>query len=321
MSMVENIIRRLPSITTCCEEIADSFDCIINALSHARLKPSSHCFSVPPLFLLEWQILTIGLCSVAVGHPIDLIKVRQQTAARALGESTIGMLRGIFLKEGLSGLYRGVAAPLLAVTPAFAISFWSYDMAGRAIRKMGNVEDGQELSIQQVAVAGAWSGVPLAAIFGPTDRIKCLMQVDSSGKYKSFTDCLAKTYYDGGLRGVFRGTGSCVLRDVPGNAAYFGAYESIKRWSCQLEGRDRASTFGTLMAGGCAGVANWIIGKFLVVSYHFAKLTGTESNSCLSFLFLLPCHVQPFRSTRSNLDCKQLPLEPTRIFLMSSKLS
>ncbi|KAG7369759.1 mitochondrial carrier protein [Nitzschia inconspicua] len=200
-----------------------------------------------------------GFCSVAVGHPIDLIKVRQQTAAQALSESTIGMLRGIFVQEGVSGLYRGVAAPLMAVTPAFAISFWSYDLAGRAIRSTGNVPETQALTTSQVALAGAWSGVPLAIIFGPTDRIKCLMQVDSTGKYRNFTDCFLKTYQDGGIRSVFRGTGSCALRDVPGNAAYFGAYEYVKRLSCQLEGREQASTFGTLVAGGCAGVANWIV--------------------------------------------------------------
>lgn len=194
-----------------------------------------------------------------MGHPIDLIKVRQQTAAQTLNDSTIGMLRGIFAREGLSGLYRGVAAPLMAVTPAFAISFWSYEVAGRAIRSTAQIPDTQSLSTAQVAVAGAWSGVPLAIIFGPTDRIKCLMQVDNSGKYRNFFDCFRKTYGDGGLRSVFRGTGSCALRDVPGNAAYFGAYEYVKRLSSHLEGREQASTFGTLMAGGCAGVANWIV--------------------------------------------------------------
>jgi solute carrier family 25 (mitochondrial carnitine/acylcarnitine transporter), member 20/29 len=210
------------------------------------------------LVLFHKQIT--GLCSVAIGHPIDLIKVRQQTAAPAAAvESTFGMLRTIALREGLPGLYRGVAAPLLAVTPAFAVSFWSYDLAGRAIGRVNNINDEtQQLSIKQVSLAGAWSGVPLAIIFGPTDRIKCLMQVNST-KYKSFMDCLRQTYLDGGVRSVFRGTASCALRDVPGNAAYFGAYETIKRFSCELEGRQQASTFGTLMAGGCAGVANWIV--------------------------------------------------------------
>jgi solute carrier family 25 (mitochondrial carnitine/acylcarnitine transporter), member 20/29 len=196
---------------------------------------------------------------VVVGHPIDLIKVRQQTANQSLRVSTLGMLRGIFVQEGLSGLYRGVAAPLMAVTPAFAVSFWSYELAGKAIRKARNIPDHQDLTTGQIAIAGAWSGVPLAIIFGPTDRIKCLMQVDNSRKYRNFIDCVTKTYRDGGIRSIFRGTGCCALRDVPGNAAYFGAYEYVKRWSCHLEGREIASTFGTLMAGGCAGVANWIV--------------------------------------------------------------
>jgi solute carrier family 25 carnitine/acylcarnitine transporter 20/29 len=107
-----------------------------------------------------------------------------------------------------------------------------------------------------------------------------LMQVDNTGKYRNFMDCLTKTYHDGGLRSVFRGTGSCALRDVPGNAAYFGAYEFMKRLSCQLEGRDHASIFGTLMAGGCAGVANWIIGMFETRVSSFGKVTA-------SFLFCL----------------------------------
>jgi solute carrier family 25 (mitochondrial carnitine/acylcarnitine transporter), member 20/29 len=204
-------------------------------------------------------LLFTGFCSVAVGHPIDLIKVRQQTSTQAFKSSTFDMLRGIFVQEGLSGLYRGVAAPLMAVTPAFAVSFWSYDLARKTIRNFGNIPDGQDLTIAHVAIAGAWSGLPLAIIFGPTDRIKCLMQVDNSRKYHNFIDCLTKTHNDGGLRSIFRGTGCCALRDVPGNAAYFGAYEYLKRLSCHLEGRENASTFGTLMAGGCAGVANWIV--------------------------------------------------------------
>ena len=41
--------------------------------------------------------------------------------------------------------------------------------------------------------------------------------------------------------------------------AYFGTYEFVKRLSCKVEGREKASIFGTLLAGGCSGVANWII--------------------------------------------------------------
>lgn len=180
------------------------------------------------------------------------------SSAVANNNSTFGMLRGIFLSEGIPGLYRGVQAPLLAVTPAFAVSFWSYDVASRAIMEHSKLQRADQMSLGQVAVAGAFSGIPLAAIIGPTERIKCLMQVNKS-KYNGFVDCFQSVYREGGIRSVFRGTGSTALRDCPGNAAYFGTYELLKRFTCQLEGREKASTIGTLVAGGCAGVSNWIV--------------------------------------------------------------
>jgi solute carrier family 25 carnitine/acylcarnitine transporter 20/29 len=220
-----------------------------------------------------------GFCNVFVGHPIDLIKVRQQCAPAAslvatatdataltagrvqqviASESTFGMLRTVFVQEGVSGLYRGIAAPLLAVTPAFAVQFLSYDLVCRTIREYSNVDNAERLSISQTSLAGACSGVALATIVGPSERIKCLMQVNK-GQYNGFNDCFRKVYQEGGLKSVFRGTGSAVMRDVPGNAAYFATYEFLKRTFCELEGRREASITATLLAGGFAGVANWIV--------------------------------------------------------------
>jgi solute carrier family 25 (mitochondrial carnitine/acylcarnitine transporter), member 20/29 len=238
-----------------------------------------------------------GALAVCVGHPIDLIKVRMQVlgvsavgarsasdmamaapagfeqggsmASASGGGGTIGMLRGVFAREGFSGLYRGVSAPLLAVTPAFAVSFWAYDLGCRVIRDYDTHNQpflegqNQPLTITQVALAGAWSGLPLAMIFGPSERMKCLMQVNGGPQYSTFANSLRNVYLEGGMKSVFRGTFSTILRDVPGNAAYFACYEYVKRLSCTLENRsyarEGASFLGTLIAGGSAGVGNWII--------------------------------------------------------------
>ena len=71
---------------------------------------------------------------MVVGHPFDLVKVRMQTSN--LQESTFGVLRKTFAKEGVPCLYRGVTAPLTAVTPVFALSFWGYDMGKRTVKAM-----------------------------------------------------------------------------------------------------------------------------------------------------------------------------------------
>lgn len=167
-------------------------------------------------------------------------------------------------------MYRGVSSPLLAVTPAFAISFWSCDLAKSFLvdyehkRRQQHAQTNtfmvtkDDLSVAQVAMAGGFSGLPLACVIGPSERIKCLMQVDKA-KYTGFANCAKQLYLEGGMASIFRGTGSAVLRDVPGNAAYFAMYEGLKRQLCLLEDRTTPSTPSILFAGGMAGVANWVV--------------------------------------------------------------
>lgn len=59
-----------------------------------------------------------GVCAVVVGHPFDLVKVRLQTAERGVYSSAIDVVRKSVAREGLRrGLYAGVSAPLMGVTP------------------------------------------------------------------------------------------------------------------------------------------------------------------------------------------------------------
>ena len=91
----------------------------------------------------------------------------------AASGTTFGQLRTIFINEGLRGLYRGVSAPLLAVTPAFAISFWSYDLALTGMREFSaTAETKQDLTVGQSCLAGALSGIPLAAVGGSVGENK-----------------------------------------------------------------------------------------------------------------------------------------------------
>lgn len=201
-----------------------------------------------------------GTCAVLVGHPIDLVKVRMQTSLQT-PLSTTRLLRQIFVSEGVRGLYAGVTAPLLAVTPAFAISFYAYDFAKRQLTHYNErtyKEINPPLSTAQIGVAGGFSGLPLAFVLGPLERIKCLMQVDLA-RFSGFFDCVRYVLKEGGLRSVFQGTGMTMVRDVPGNAAYFSGYEAFRRLFCYLEDRTTPSSVGLLFSGGMAGALNWIV--------------------------------------------------------------
>jgi solute carrier family 25 (mitochondrial carnitine/acylcarnitine transporter), member 20/29 len=59
-----------------------------------------------------------GVCAVVVGHPFDLVKVRLQTAEKGVYSSAVDVVRRSIARDGLRrGLYAGVSAPLVGVTP------------------------------------------------------------------------------------------------------------------------------------------------------------------------------------------------------------
>jgi solute carrier family 25 carnitine/acylcarnitine transporter 20/29 len=59
-----------------------------------------------------------GVFAVVVGHPFDLVKVRLQTAEKGVYTGAMDVVRKAVAKEGLGrGLYAGVSAPLVGVTP------------------------------------------------------------------------------------------------------------------------------------------------------------------------------------------------------------
>jgi len=176
------------------------------------------------------------------------------------------MLRSVLASEGLVGLYAGVSAPLLAVVPAYAVTFWSFDVASKAIRSMNGVDragsdrlQNQPLSIGQTAAAGGFSGMPVALFLGPLEKVKCEFQINPT-KYRSLGDCLRQSSQRG-VSHVMRGTGLTMMRDVPGNAAFFATYIGMRQILSDMEGNNsnKPSMGATLVAGGLAGMANWVV--------------------------------------------------------------
>lgn len=79
-----------------------------------------------------------GVCAVIVGHPFDLVKVRLQTAERGVYSGAIDVVRKSIARDGLRrGLYAGVSAPLVGVTPmCTSFSLLVYQNACLKLEKM-----------------------------------------------------------------------------------------------------------------------------------------------------------------------------------------
>lgn len=215
-----------------------------------------------------------GICAVVVGHPFDLVKVRLQTAEKGVYSGAMDVVRKTVAREGLArGLYAGVSAPLVGVTPMFAVSFWGYDMGKRLVNTFTTVpvvNNTPQYSIGQISAAGFFSAIPMTLITAPFERVKVLLQIQGQKqlapgekpKYSGGVDVVRQLYKEGGIRSVFRGSAMTLARDGPGSAAYFAVYEYVKRSLSPKDENGNAtgelSLPAVMTAGGAAGVAMWI---------------------------------------------------------------
>jgi solute carrier family 25 carnitine/acylcarnitine transporter 20/29 len=215
-----------------------------------------------------------GICAVIVGHPFDLVKVRLQTAEKGVYTGAIDVVKRTIAREGLArGLYAGVSAPLVGVTPMFAVSFWGYDMGKRLVESFSTVEvknNTPQYTIGQISAAGFFSAIPMTLITAPFERVKVLLQIQGQKqlgpgekpKYSGGVDVVRQLYKEGGIKSVFRGSAMTLARDGPGSAAYFAVYEYVKRSLSPKDAQGNAtgelSLPAVMTAGGAAGVAMWI---------------------------------------------------------------
>ncbi|PNF17816.1 Congested-like trachea protein [Cryptotermes secundus] len=206
-----------------------------------------------------------GVCTVVAGHPLDTIKVRLQTMPKpAPGETpaytgTWDCAKKTIKREGFLGLYKGMGAPIAGVAPIFAISFMGFGVGKRM--QMKSPDD--ELTLTQLFLAGAFSGIFTTSIMAPGERIKCLLQIQQGGtappKYAGPVDAIKQLYKEGGIRSIYKGTFATLLRDVPASGMYFMTYELVQRILTQHSKSGEIGVVSTVFAGGSAGIANWLV--------------------------------------------------------------
>ncbi|KAH8273594.1 hypothetical protein KR018_002669 [Drosophila ironensis] len=205
-----------------------------------------------------------GMCNVIVGHPLDTIKVRLQTmplpqpGQRVRYKGVVDCAVQTFRSEGFRGFYRGISAPLMGVTPIYAVDFAVYAAGKRLFQSDENIR----LTYPQIFAAGAMAGICSALVTVPSDRIKVLLQTQtvSNGPllYHGTLDTAAKLYRQGGIRSLFKGTCACILRDSP-TGFYFVTYEFLQDLARQRSQTKQISTTSTILSGGTAGIVFWTL--------------------------------------------------------------
>jgi solute carrier family 25 carnitine/acylcarnitine transporter 20/29 len=89
--------------------------------------------------------------------------------------------------------------------------------------------------------------------------IKCALQTQGpDAKFKGPADVVKHLYATGGIKSVTRGFGITCARDAVASMAYFSGYEVLK-YQFTPAGQSGPNVAGTLVAGGVAGMLNWLV--------------------------------------------------------------
>lgn len=165
-----------------------------------------------------------GTTCVLIGYPLDTLKVRLQ-----MGHP---LNAALFAKP-----YRGILSPLLAVSPAWAANFFMY---GIAIKGLGCD------SLASVTLAGGIAGLGYALVTCPFEMVKC----NTQGSHVPLGQTFSRLRRDHGLTILYRGFGSCLLRDVGQGGAYYYLAEHFGRskWLQDTFG-DQASFITGMLTG------------------------------------------------------------------------
>lgn len=184
-----------------------------------------------------------GTVGAVVTCPLDVVKTRLQSdvyhnvyntsvksgnpirqAYQHLAE-TGSALRGMYVNEGVTSLFKGLGPNLVGVIPARSINFFTYGATKDfLIRNFGTANNGLEKNEQtwMHLVSGINAGFVTSTATNPIWLIKTRLQLDKSHLkiYKNSWDCLKHVVKNEGFFSLYRGL----------SASYLGGIESTIQW-------------------------------------------------------------------------------------------
>jgi hypothetical protein len=145
-----------------------------------------------------------GSVGVGLAFPIDTIKIKSQVyASNSKDGKSLGAIKTmnmVLKEEGISGFYGGVIWVMIGQAFIKSSAFASNTFALNTI-----TDDPVHATLFQLMFAAFFAGFMSSFFVNPIERVKILMQADSSA-YKNDLDCFLKVLQkDGGSGLVLRG--------------------------------------------------------------------------------------------------------------------
>ncbi|XP_049319914.1 solute carrier family 25 member 47-B isoform X2 [Astyanax mexicanus] len=213
-----------------------------------------------------------GGFGVAVGYPLDTIKVRIQTQRKYTG--VWHCIRTTCRNEGVYGFYKGMSMPMTTVSVSSSVVFGTYRNVLQLLRQLRSKSEGAPNAKLDIFLAGFTGGVAQVSVMSPADIVKVRLQCQtepregsatkSRPRYRGPVNCLCTIVREEGFLGLYKGAGALALRDGPSFATYFLVYNTVSEWLSpgkSSQPAERKPDWKVVMfAGGLSGMCGWCIG-------------------------------------------------------------
>ncbi|KAI8926931.1 mitochondrial carrier domain-containing protein [Entophlyctis helioformis] len=220
--------------------------------------------------------------------------------------------RSIIREEKVAGLFKGMASPLVGVAVANSLLFGVY---GSALRHVASDIDAPTVS--DIFWAGSISGFVNAFFSCPMELVKIRLQnqeAAANAAYKGPIDCIRKIVAKDGIRGLYKGFGTTIIRETPSYGAYFASYELMTRLILPPDADPSEPSARLLLAGGMAGVVGWLSTyPFDVVKTRLQSIEedSTKKYKNLSNAFRVIAREEGYRVFFSGLGATAIRAFPT----------
>uniref|UniRef100_A0A1A8IPD6 Solute carrier family 25, member 47a n=3 Tax=Nothobranchius kuhntae TaxID=321403 RepID=A0A1A8IPD6_NOTKU len=259
-----------------------------------------------------------GACGVAVGYPLDTVKVRIQTQRQFTGVYQCAV--ETFSKEGVHGFFKGMSLPMATVSLTSSVVFGTYRNCLQCMKQARGADWAPNTKLE-VFLAGMAGGVAQISVMAPGDIVKVRLQCQTESmrkrtnaprpKYHGPLHCLLSIIRGEGVTGLYRGALPLTLRDGPSYATYFLTYTTIYEW---LSGGSMKSLdwSSVMLAGGIAGIAGWTVGTPMDVIK--ARLQVDGAREMKRYTGFVHCIVETVRVEGAGVFFKSLGVNCLRAF-------
>jgi len=192
-----------------------------------------------------------GTCSTILFQPLDVVKTRIQINSSLTSNSSMtGEVRLVIASQGISGLWNGFRASLYRTVPGVGLYFASMHFM------RNSVCEGNPSPIQSLLIGGT-ARTFAGTVMIPFTVVKTRME-SGTFQYRSVSSALRDIIKTDGIRGLVRGLGPTLVRDVPFSGLYLAFYDILKSKTPSWL-TSSSPECAHMMAGLCAGLLASIV--------------------------------------------------------------